>query len=62
MGTARVANVYCSFLDGMTTTPVSDASVDGMLVVKATTGRVELNKLVAHDEGGDVISSRERGL
>lgn len=58
VGTARVPNIYCSFLDGMTTTAVRNTSVDGMLVVKATAGRVQLNKLVAHDEGGDAWSLR----
>lgn len=48
---ASIANQDRPFLDAVAWSSVGSASVNGVLVVEASASRVQLNDLVAHDEG-----------
>lgn len=50
MCTAGIADVDCALLDVVARSSVCRAAVNGMLVVEASASRVELNKLIAHDD------------
>lgn len=50
VGMARVADQDCSLLDAVSWSSVGSAPVNGVLVVEAAAGGVELNDFVAHCE------------
>lgn len=52
MCTAGIPDVDCALLDIVARPSVCRAAVNGMLVVEAAASRVELNKLIAHDDLG----------
>jgi len=45
---ARMADLYCPGLDGMTRTTIEGATINSVGVVEAAADRVDLNQLVAH--------------
>lgn len=50
--TAGITDVDCALLDVVAWSSVCRAAVNGVLVVEASASRVELNKLIAHDDSG----------
>ena len=63
MCAAGVSDIYGAFLDAVAGPTVRCASIDGVLVVEASAGRVEFNKLVTHCccAVGGVAESRTHG-
>lgn len=57
VGGARVADEDGALLDAVAATAVGGTAVDGVLVVEAVAGRVQLDELVAH--GGQVVKRVE---
>lgn len=55
VGAASVADVDGALLDAVAGPSISCTPVNGVLVVEAAAGRVELHELVAHVGGGDVL-------
>ncbi len=51
VSTASVTDVYRPLLDAMPSSAVRRASINGVLVVKAPAGRVQLDELVTHGAG-----------
>lgn len=54
---AGITDVDCALLDVVAWSSVGRAAVNGMLVVEASASRVELNKLIAHDDDSSWFES-----